>query len=456
MADFNALSNELRILIIEHINDLPTTAESDDECSVSECPVDPNYRLPKVNTSLLHLSRVNHNLHTLVEPYLFRNVILRNSVESGDSVGLIATSDRAKYVRRLGFVGTSVIPSYPPEYRRTYELRDVELPATVRQILSNLDCFPALEGVDVWFALKQDSESGLREYEGGYFSFYDVFKYENPRKPFLLDDVFLALAYNQPKVVKELKVYNFIPDFHQGLCHHESHAFLGQLSSFGMQLCADWQEVRKYGEYTEEAVDLLWGRLHNMTHLSIAAGPQGGLLGSKPLLYLADAPLPNLTSIAFDYIWVGDDLLNTLLEHTGTLRSVRLDHVFVPRLSRTCAGDYIHTTWAEFFGKLDNPSSSFSSLIDFEVLCTGDWNGLAMETGKQQRARDKERQRLLGEGTPELRYCLENNLPSGWYTEFDIKEQEDPGCVIDASEDRLAYDRFMETVKSNRARLGIA
>ena len=111
MADFNALSNELRILIIEHINDLPTTAESDDECSVSECPVDPNYRLPKVNTSLLHLSRVNHNLHTLVEPYLFRNVILRNSVESGDSVGLIATSDRAKYVRRLGFVGTSVIPS---------------------------------------------------------------------------------------------------------------------------------------------------------------------------------------------------------------------------------------------------------------------------------------------------------------------------------------------------------
>ena len=95
------------------------------------------------------------------------------------------------------------------------------------------------------------------------------------------------------------------------------------------------------------------------------------------------------------------------------------------------------------------------SLTDFEVLCTGDWNVIGMHTGRLQRAKDEERRRLLKEGTPELRYCLHNYHPWGYISEFDVKEHEDLNCIMDPRKDRLAYDCFMEKVKSNRERLGI-
>jgi hypothetical protein len=454
MADFNALSNELRILIIEHVNDASTMTESEDEN-----PIDGNYGLPKVNSGLLHLSRVNHNLRSLVVPYLFRTVILRNSVESGDSVGLIATSDRAKYVGRLRFVGTSVVPIYDPKYSGRRELRDVELPANVRHILSKLDCFPALEGVDVWFALRQDSESGLREYEGGHFEFYIENDFWD--RDFLLDDVFLDLGKNKSNVVKELKIHNFIPDLNMFIVLDDMHPLLDELSSFSMQLCADWGFIEDYPQATEEAIRDLWDPLRNITHLSIASGPQE-LLGldimdsdANLMLDLGYARLPNLTSIAFDYIWVDNDLMNTLVAHADTLHSVRLDHAFMARFSRSSVGNYIHKTWDSFFLELNHPSHSFPSLTEFEVLCSGDWIETGVITGKQQRAKDRERQRLLEEGTPELRYCLVNDS-GGYCTDFDIKEYEDPDIVIDPGEDRLSYNRFMERVKSNRERLGIA
>jgi hypothetical protein len=466
IADFNALPNELILNIIKHTNDIPTTAESDVEREYSsdveyeylfeEFLVDANHRPPNVNNHLLNLSMVNHKLRSLVAPFLFRNLILRNTVESGTAIGLIARSGLTKHVRRLGFVGTSIVPIYDPKTRGTRELRDVELPATVQQVLSNLDCFPALEGVDIWLALKQDSESGLSDYDGGVFRFF----VDNDIWPVLLDDVFLALTRNQPKAIKGLNLYNFIPILTRGHRRAEWHAFLGELSSFGMQLCADWDYVHNNWQFTDEVIDNLWKPLRNFIHLSIASGPQT-ILGPddgrsiRSLLDLAHAPLPNLTLMAFDYIFVDDDLLKTLLAHTDTLRSVRMDHVFVPRFSRDSVGDYTHTTWAEFFTYLNDPLNPFSSLTDFEVLCTGDWNGIGMHTGRRQRAQDEERQRMLEQGTPELRYCLQNYHPWGYISEFDISEHEDPDCIMDPRKDRLAYDLFMEKVKSNRTKLGI-
>jgi hypothetical protein len=432
MADFNALPNELMLNIIEHTNGIPTTAESNIECEYSsdvaceylfeESLVDANHRPPNVNNHLLNLSMVNHKLRSLVAPFLFRNLILRNTVESGTSIGLIAKSGLKKHVRRLGFVGTCIVPINDPYSPSSRELGDDELPATVQQVLSNLDCFPALEGVDIWLALKQDSESGLSEYDGGDFSFF----VDNDIWPVLLDDVFLALTRNQPKAIKGLNLYNFIPILTRGLRRAEWHAFLGELSSFGMQLCADWDYVHNNWQFTDEVIDNLWKPLRNITHLSIASGPHT-ILGPddvRPLLDLSHAPLPNLTSMAFDYILVDDDLLKTLLAHTDTLRSVRMAHVFVPRFSRDSVGGYTHTTWAEFFTYLNDPLNPFSSLTDFEVLCTGDWNGVRMHKGRRQRAKDEERQRMLEQGTPELRYCLQHWHPWGYFTEFDRSEHE--------------------------------
>ena len=459
-ADFDALPNELILHIIEHTNDIPMTAESDDdyigyEHSFEEFLVDADHRPPNVNIHLLNLSMVNHKLRNLATPFLFRNLILHNTVESGTSIGLIAKSGLTKHVRRLGFVGTCIVPIYDPKTRGSRKLGDVELLATVQQVLSNLDCFPALEGVDIWLVLKQDSKSGLGEYDGGVFRFF----FENDTWPVLLDDVFLALTRSPPEAIKGLNLYNFVPILTRGHRHAEWRALLGELSSFGMQLCPDWDYFHNNWVLTEDVKDILWKPLRNITHLSIASGPQT-ILGPdertiRPLLDLAHAPLPHLTSLAFDYIFIEDDLLKTLLAHTDTLRSVRMDHVFVPRYSKDSVGDYTHTTWAEFFTCLDDPSNPFSSLTDFEVLCTGDWNGIGMHTGRRQRAKDEERRRMLKEGTPELRYCLQNYHPWGFISEFDVKKHEDPDCIMDPRKDRLAYDRFMEQVKSNRARLGI-
>lgn len=461
MADFDALPNKLILHIIEHTNDIPTAAQSDVEYiryedSFEEFLVDANHRPPTVNIHLLNLSMVNRKLRSLVTPFLFRNLILHNTVKSGTSIGLIAKSGLTKHVRRLGFVGTCIVPIYDPKTRGSRELRDVQLPATVQQVLSNLDCFPALEGVDIWLVLKQDSKSGLGEYDGGVFHFF----VENDTWPVLLDDVFLALTRSPPKAIKGLNLYNFVPILTRGHRHAEWRALLGELSSFGMQLCPDWDYFHNNWVLMEDVKDILWKPLRNITHLSIASGPQA-ILGpddersKHPLLHLAHAPLPNLTSLAFDYVFVHDDLLQTLLAHADTLRSVRMDHVFVPRFSKDSEWNYTHTTWAEFFTYLNDPSNPFSSLTDFEVLCTGDWNVIGMHTGRLQRAKDEERRRLLKEGTPELRYCLHNYHPWGYISEFDVKEHEDLNCIMDPRKDRLAYDCFMEKVKSNRERLGI-
>lgn len=350
------------------------------------------------------------------------------------------------------------------------------LPASVERVLANLQYFPALEEVGVWFLLKYDSEYGVREYRGDYREFCSM----HNTRPTLLDGVYLALARNPPGKVKALGIRNLLPLASPVWQSAEWHAFLGGLNAFTVQFyvtddgwyCADIAD-EGYGDFMQQSDRYFWNHLHNTTHLAVAAAPQA-FLGQdfahieRVLLPLSAAVMPKLEALCFDYIFMGGAVVEALRAHAATLRSVRMRHVFVACSNSVddMEEEGAQMTWAKAFDTLCEAPTPFPQLTDFQVLCTGDWPGMDEELVEEQRAADAERERLLAAHTPELRYGLIDFKYGGVDTEFDVEEhfievgmrQEVPDSAQlgrQGDVDRVAYERFMDIVRGNRERLGV-
>ncbi|KAF3004233.1 hypothetical protein E8E13_007341 [Curvularia kusanoi] len=469
MASFGALSNELKLIIIEAIESTWTASRLDDTSRWTT-----EHHFPIANTDLLRLSKVNHNLRNLVAPYIFRNIILRNTTRNGTSVALIASSRYAKYVKRVLFVGTNIQPRFHPDASDPLKFHGIHLPEIVEQTLSELDHFPSLEGVDIWFRLQSHADFGSEEWADDYYDFF----LKDMTRPVLLDHVYLALTRNRPGTVRDLVLQNLVPVPSPTFERAEWHSFLGGLSSFGLQLYASdggWYPVFDHWDSRPESLleagIHFWRYLCNITHLSVSVGPQAVLGCNKDftepmLLNLGSAMLPNLKSVSFDFVFVGSIMLEFLLKHAATLCSVHMDHSFVTQSDAPGVMPGSQMTWSKVFTALTDAPTPFSNLTKFEVLCTGDWE-TAEEYEIEQRARIEKDEQILGAGTPELRYCLIDYASGEVTTAFDPDEElADESTGQDHTDlaqprpqrnaDKLAYNRFMDTVKGNRERLGIA
>lgn len=456
MADFNALSTELKILVVEYLNHASVTPAEVN-------PVDPGYRVFRPNRDILRLSCVDRVLRRIVAPYLFQHVILRSTVESGASLELVAKSEYARYVQRLEVVGASVIPDHQPDATKPRSLENVDLPRVVERVLSSLERFTTLEEVNAWFVLKRKEDGQLFDCEVDYF---DVL---GPgERPVLMDSVYRALVQNPPGTVKGLKLCGLIPCSSPVWETAEWQIFLSDLTSFSLQFRGNEDFEARIAE--EDFTELMkgtpryfWNHLHNTTHLLIAAPPQEYLVFDfESFDYvpfpLGTSSLPKLESLTLDCVLMGEAVLEILLAHAETLRCVRLRSGFMGLSNFPIDMQDGQMTWADAFGALLSSPTPFSNLTVFDVRCTGGWP--YSEPVTEEREVDQEQYIMRHNGCPELRYSMTDQYYHGVniYCDFEqhiaqLSGLEQVGDQVRA--DRLAYERFMGIVEGNRKRLGV-
>lgn len=473
MADISALSVELRILIVEHLDRESDGTPHDQEASKLEKDT---RELPKVNAALLHLSCVNRSFRSFAAPYLFRTLILRNTIKSGNSVDLIACSKYADLVKKLEFVGTSTLTydgANGPAPRHG-DWTNVALLQSVEHVLSNLSTFPKLEAFSVEFTVQADDSLGSED------DFPDNYvEIRNTHSAFM-DAVYTALARNPAHKITSLCLPNLrAPSPYSPWVSWESKAWqtlLNGLTTIELGLNA---EDRGWGVaipgYCNELLPLLkslcWDHLCSVTHLSFSPSPQGILgldfapMDPTPLSFATD-DFPRLEVLSLDYVFMSTAFGDFMRHHAHTLREVKMQHVFVARYSLEGNGDQLklQTTWARVFNTLTAPDVQFSNLVCFVIECTG-------PAEDEQDAELGQRIAELGESPKELRYALLNHVSGEVMTGFDVEQQRKAIYTtygrhkrllraaeegVQADLDQIAYKSFMQIVKGNRARLGLA
>jgi hypothetical protein len=472
MADISALSAELRILIIEHLDRASDGSLHDRQASILEKEI---RGLPKVNAALLHLSCVNRSFRSLAAPYLFRTLILRTTVKSGMSVNLIAGSKYGKFVKKLEFVGMSTLTydGAPGPAPRHGELTDIVLPRSVEDALSNLITLPSLEAVSVEFTLH--GHDGLGSEDEYPDNFLEI---RNTHASFM-DTVYSALARNPPKKIKSLHLPNLLA---QPCPSWESKAWqtlLNGLTTFHLTLNhvdESWGvAIDGYNTLLPLLKPMFWDHLPNITHLTFSPSPNGFLgadfvpIDPAPLSFGAEN-FPNLEALCLDHVFVGAAIVDFMRQHALTLREVRMQHAFV---ARSNSEDHTYgfnlepqTTWAGVFNALTAANVSFPKLMLFEVECSG----LEEDDKDEQHPTCAQKFEEHGE-SPDLGYALVDYVSAEVIAGFDVEEQRKAiysgrgrqKRLVKAAEegvqadfDQVAYEAFMQIVRGNRTRLGLA
>ncbi|KAJ4343879.1 hypothetical protein N0V87_000162 [Didymella glomerata] len=468
MATLRSLPTELKIMIIEHLVYTARTTGNQYE----NYGADP---LPTATNASANFSCVDRSFRRLVVPYLFRTLVLRNTVRSGDCVAHIATSNYAKYVKRLGFVATttrvlgvdwlerSVIDAPPA---------GVNLVQNVEHVLSHLDHFPALEAMQIEFYLKDQTRNGTSEFTSwAWFDWGEVFE----GWPLLISKVYNFVIRSVPHTLKALTLHNLPPCEIPTWEKPAWHKLLNGLTSFTLRFspadsAISWDMARApYHKILPCIKSDILNHLSNITRLTLAAS-QIAFLGAdfvsrpKEAVHLSLPTFPKLETLEFDRVFMGNAVLEILLNHAKTLRSVRMQHVFVARTNFDDDDDdqlEPQMTWATAFTTLSTSAIPFSRLIEFELLSMADGANGHIEHDLLWGTRQRE--------DPELRYTI-TDFEEGGVRTFDVEVQRGiiydaypPYAVLREAEDgvqadldRVAYEEFMRIVWGNRQRCGLA
>lgn len=479
MATLSAISNEIRTIIIEHI----------DQASIlqteHEYPYDGTARdLPRANVDLLNLSCVNRCFRELAAPFFFRSLILRDTTKSGAAVARIANSRYAQFVKRLEFVGYSTISSSP-------QLIDDNLPTQVKHLISNLFQFPNLDALSITFSIGRSADDFWEYFNTAESDAHILAAEANEAWRALINAVYAATSLNPPGTIKTLALNNIIPKRCSAWQTPAWHALLAGLTSFSLRFAHDENNsysaavTGSWHEFSRHAEANFWTHLCNTTHLSIFAAPDA-MLGHdtvSPFFPCGTALLPKLETLSVENVLLassssvdaasntalallGNGVLDTLIAHATTLKSVRLGNVYVARSNDWDALRCQQMSWARAFTVLS--SAGFHELVEFHVFYSGAAEDQD-EIGEALVAREE--QRGASEAEVGLKYVLVDYECAEVMLDFDVEEQR--GAVVDrvgmrgsrtskeaepglqADLDRLAFGGFKEIVDGNRRRLGV-
>ena len=314
---------------------------------------------------LINWSSTSSNFRSLLAPYIFTSVTLRNTEKSGFSVDLIAKSNYRQYVRDFSFEGTA-----PGDEEDGFTDTEEILPDVVESVLSNLSQFPTLESVRIEFPLDFCDGWG-----GGQELFHDD---ETPEKRVrdegeeawraLNTKVYAALARNINPSFKKLTLEALLPREASSFSTPEFKALLGQMTHFTLSCWTDddshYRTVTRYGcvYYTERFDTLFFNHLTSVTHLSISGVgmPMGALGGS---LKLNRFQMPLLRSLHLEGIFICRELVEFLTSHAQTLEILHLDDCHAAAHTFGDQSDCI--TWDDLFTPLSN--SKPTRICEFRV-----------------------------------------------------------------------------------------
>ncbi|KAF3045676.1 hypothetical protein E8E12_011146 [Didymella heteroderae] len=269
----------------------------------------------------------------------------------------------------------------------------VDLLQNVEYALSHLDTFPALEAMLIEFHLRDQARHVTGDFtDWGWFDVDEIFE----GWPALMNKVHHTIMRNVPSTLKTLTLQT---------CHH----------------CAiDWNIARDpYHEFLPYFKSNFCNHLSSMTHLTLAA-TQIAFLGAD-FDYREVAPLslptfPKLETLELDHVFMGNAVRRILINHAKTLRSVRMQHVFLARTNHDDVHDDLEPqmTWATAFATLSKSEIPCPRLVEFEVLCTSD--------GGNEHVESDLRRSTGHHGDPELRYTM-TDFEDGGVQIFDVEIQ---------------------------------
>lgn len=396
---------------------------------------------------LMCWSNVSSYFRSLLAPYIFTSITLRNKEAIGASINLIAQSEYRHYVKYFYFVGTA-----PGTYDEGFE--DVEgiFPDVVESALANLGRFPNLEKVRIQFALFFDEDHGFR-------TFWDLFEslettdeqIEAEGKEAwraLNTKVYAALARNVNPGFKHLSLDDLIPVEASSFTTPEFQELLGHMTHFDLSLWNDANShycvntLSGYGYYTNRFDELFFNHLSSVTHLSIDASafPMGM---SEPLhgaLRLHSFQMPLLKSLYLNFIFVGPELRDFLTSHAHTLERIELSNCHAGRVD-----DLDFVSWAELFTALANEmppelrTLCITSRHEIELL--NDYHATLAENAEATRAveflKKYSERRLFSHACIDFKYGYVSELRSTNLESFR------------RGDDQRAYDELIRIVELN-------
>jgi hypothetical protein len=240
MASLSGLSNELKLIIIELLDAeelKPPEQDPEDSSYREEVEDDPPRKLPMVNPHLVNLSCVDRLFRTIVAPYVFKTVILRNNETSARSVQTLSNGPYASLIKRLEYLAVAPFPSDYENQKETFEPKAEHYPAEVEDILAHLDRFEKLETVGIEFPW---GDGGSHD---AFYNFEDVEVAEVISKAeeelgwrALMQKSYTALTRNKAGVVKKLELRNLVPREASVWRTDEWRTFLGGLEGFEISL----------------------------------------------------------------------------------------------------------------------------------------------------------------------------------------------------------------------------
>ena len=411
---------------------------------------------------LLNWSCTSRFFRNLLAPYIFESISLFNTDRSGSSIYALSRSEQNRHVKELIYVGRAPGDAHRDE--KEYSDTEAILPRSVDSVLSNLGSFPNLENISVEFPYKFADYS---EWDEG----LDLCAEEEPDEAVVSEESKVAwralmakswdaLMQNKGKKYKCLQVRKLGPIKVSNFNHVDFHKFLGrferfELSIYGEDNGAGWS-INKVELYTVLMGKLgiyFFDHLTSVTELTIKAPEEGplGLQGtSHAPLELRKGQMPALRTLFLEYILIGQELIDFLIDHVNTLESLSM---------LRCSADVNGLAedgipWSHFFNALIN--------AEFERLCHFDLLSDKIPLTRAEKYGEEEDEVEVSEQVKNVRQVLKDDENRRLFPYTTLCDKygaiyQDDKQNLDAferGEDQASYDRLIVIINKNMKRDG--
>lgn len=343
------LSAELKIAIIDYLDPRGIQSErspqdnngdEDDDDDDDESESGNVSRELKNIDDIINVSRVCKVLRTIAAPILYKNIIMRNSKKSGESVQAIMNGSCGDLVRQIHYRAKLDISDLGYEdHHENHEPSEQHFPDSVRAVLSSLTNFPNLDKLVVEFPFTR------RELSDAFYTFQDE---ENEEQVARSEEerawrthmarTYAAIGQNGTCGPKSLELRGLVPIEISTWKSHGFRSYLGSLETFSASVAsldngAGWcaNTLDGYLWFMSRMHSFFFDYLSGTRHFSFKATDTGppGLEGWRHTpLNLYAHQMPRLQTLCFNHVFVSQQLADFIGSHAATLERIYLDHCF--------------------------------------------------------------------------------------------------------------------------------
>lgn len=447
------LSAELQLKIVEELLQHPIAKPADGDVKQEDHDT-------RCRDSLLNWSCTSLFFRDLLAPYIFRCVNLRNSDKCGSSLLEVVKGRHNNLVKEIRFVGSAPGDAHIGE--EAYEDVVAILPDSVKKVLSDLQVFPSLELLSVRFDNQFDDyaewDEGLNIGEEEE-SDEDVKQAEEKIAwRALMAKTYAALLQNESFTLKGFEINDLVRKKVSTLSNPAFHAFLGRIERFHLSIYgedngAGWLiNTHYYYEAMMSKLDkYLFDHLASITTLVLKAPKEGpiGLEGMNHVrLALKKGQMPHLKTLELEYIFVCQELIDFLLDHTQTL-----EHLSMHKCSSSINGlAHNGIPWHRLFNSLADakPEQLTHLEISFKSVPLTYEESFGHDENEDEVPAEVKEAREILRNDPSRRIFAHINLDDKYGMLFD--DDEENLASFQRGEDQASYERLMRIVNANAAR----